>query len=129
MEAVLIKFTFSTFVGRTAIWLSAMVFSLSSIGFAASAPVVQNLSPIEQGISAPLRIANDADGNFYVTDMAAGGVLKYNTYGKLVTVLKTAVPPQGIAVTVDGRVIVSQNDAVAVLDPTGREISKLGQGS
>lgn len=94
---------------------------------AATAPLVQVLAPIITGVATPVRIAEDKSGNFYLTDPKAGGVLKFDKSGQLVTTF-TMKKPQGIAVTDSGDLVVSQGDVVTVMNSSGNEKFKLGKG-
>ncbi len=111
-----------------AISLAVLVISLSGISFAATAPAVTTLSPITAGMRMPLRTAVDpTTGNFYVTDQAVGGVLKYNSSGQLLATIQTPASPQGIALAADGSLLVAQGTAVAVIDQSGTVTGTFGQ--
>src|SRR5574340_219760 len=93
----------------------------------ASSPSISLYGPVTEGISSPVRIATDPLGSFYVTDPRGGGVLKYSSSGKLLKVMPTARPPQGVAIRADGNLIVSQGSFAAILDrDSGAEITRLG---
>ncbi len=107
-------------------WLARVTGSAS----AAVMPAVSTLSPMTEGISAPIRIAAGGTGSLYLTDPRAGGVLAFSGSGKLTQIIRTAKLPEGIAVDQSGNLLVSQGDYVSVLDPaTGSERSRLGQGA
>src|SRR5574340_654064 len=116
-------------IAQLVISLAIMVISLPVITFAASVPLVTALNPVSQGIRTPVKVAQDAAGNYYVTDPGSGGVLKYNSYGKQTQVIKTAGIPQGVAVAMNGNLLVSQGDFVAELNNNGNEVRRLGSGA
>lgn len=101
---------------------------LPGLARAAAAPLVQVLEPVSAGVSTPLRIASDRAGTLYLTDPRAGGVLKFTSSGLPVATFLVA-PPQGIAVTPSGDLIIGQDDSVIVLDPAGQEKFRLGKGA
>jgi len=103
------------------------VFILPAAGFALSKPQVQILESIRTGVISPVRIAEDREGNFYLTDPRAGGVLKFDRTGLLKTTF-TLNRPQGIAVTDAGDLIVGQGDSVSVMDSAGNTKFRLGKG-
>lgn len=96
---------------------------------AATAPNVAVLSPVTEGVSTPIRVAIDPVGNFYVTDPRGGGVLKYDSAGKLLQKIATGAPPLGIALTQGGNLVVGEGDAVVLMDRNGAELRKLGKGA
>lgn len=98
-------------------------------GSAATAPQVTVLPSIVDGVKTPVRLAEDATGNFFVTDPRGGGILKYNGSGKLLQLIPTSRPPQGVVVTSAGSLLVGQGDYVALLDQTGKELRRLGAGA
>lgn len=98
-------------------------------GSAATAPQVTVLPSIVDGVKTPVRLAEDATGNFFVTDPRGGGILKYNGSGKLLQLIPTPRPPQGVVVTSAGSLLVGQGDYVALLDQTGKELRRLGAGA
>jgi uncharacterized Zn-binding protein involved in type VI secretion len=89
---------------------------------AAVAPVVTTLSSITEGLSTPVRAAQDLLGNFYVTDPRGGGVLKFNNAGRLQKKI-SVVNPLGIAIASSGDLLVAQGGAVAVVNPVSGTIS------
>ncbi|AJE04785.1 Ig-like domain-containing protein [Geobacter pickeringii] len=109
--------------------LAFLVISLASAAVAAVAPVVVGQNPISEGMRSPLRVAVDSAGNSYVTDPLSGGVLKYDPFGHLTNLIKTALPPQGVALAADGSLLVGQGDYVAVISPAGVETGRLGVGA
>lgn len=108
--------------------LFVAVISLPGITSAAVAPKISTLTPVKRDMVAPVRIAMDSSGNYYVTDPRSRGVLKFNAYGRLVKTLPTAGVPLGVAVAANGNVIVTQGTYVSILDPDGVELAKLGSG-
>lgn len=117
---------FQKFIHVLALLLLA-VFIVPAAGSAASKPQVQILEPIRTAVITPVRIAEDQLGNFYLTDPKAGGVLKFDRAGVLLTTFALK-NPQGIAVTDSGDLIVGQGDTVSVLDPSGSVRFRLGRG-
>ncbi|WP_298268729.1 Ig-like domain-containing protein [Geobacter sp.] len=109
--------------------LAFLVISLATTSLAALAPVVVAQNPISEGMRSPLRVAVDSTGNSYVTDPLSGGVLKYNPFGHLTALIKTAHSPQGIAIAADGSLLVGQGDYVAILGADGTETGRLGTGA
>lgn len=98
-------------------------------GSAATVPQVTILPSIVDGVKTPVRLAEDAAGNLYLTDPRGGGILKYNGSGKLLQAFPTLRPPQGVAVTSTGSLLVGQGDFVSLLDATGKELRRLGAGA
>ncbi|SNB47394.1 Ig-like domain-containing protein [Geobacter sp. DSM 9736] len=109
--------------------LAAMITS-ASVAFAALPPEVAVLASTSEGLSTPVRMATDSAGNFYVTDPRQGGILKISHTGRLLKIVPTPKPPQGIAVTADARLVVTQGDFAAIIDGnTGVEVTRLGIGA
>ena len=83
----------------------------------------------------PLGLAFDADGNLYVTDLAAPArVLKFDATGKLLLTLGDGEGmsfPNGVAVDADGLVYVSDsnNGRLLVFGADGALLSKIGRGA
>lgn len=95
--------------------------------YGAVAPVVSTLSSISEGSITPVRVAADQYGNCYVTDPRGGGVLKYNSAGKLLqTITTTGRNVLGVALAQDGDILVSQGTSVAVYSATGVFKSSFG---
>lgn len=95
---------------------------------AATLPVVTSQGTIEQGLRTPTRLAVGADGTLYVADPANQGVLLFSAAGKLRQKIAVKGIPQGVALTANGRLLVSLKDSVAMFDSAGTEIGKLGTG-
>ena len=90
-------------------------------------PVVTPLPVFKEGTVTPTRLASDGLGNVYVTDPHAGGVLKFNSVGKLVQKIITAKEPDGIAIAQNGDLLVTQDNYVVALDRnTGSEKARFG---
>jgi len=117
-----------TFVS-VAILQTVLAISLAGVSFSATVPAVTVLSPVTKNVSSPLRVVIDQDGSYYVSDPRAGGVSKFNTYGRLVKSIKLPVPPLGVALTGSGSLLASQGDSVVVLDQNGVETGRLGSGA
>ncbi|MBT1075369.1 Ig-like domain-containing protein [Geobacter grbiciae] len=111
-----------------ALFLACLVISLTTVTFAAPAPTIQIQNPMVEGIRSPLRIASDSLGGVYVSDSLAKGVLKYDAVGHLAQIVKTAAPPQGVAVASGGTLLVGQGTYVSMYSAAGQEIGKLGSG-
>ncbi|MBT0652288.1 Ig-like domain-containing protein [Geomobilimonas luticola] len=108
---------------------AVLVISLTSTSSAATVPVVTVLSPVTRNVSSPVRIVLDQQGNYYVTDPRAGGVSKFNTYGRLMKSIPTPLPPLGVALNDQGNLVVTQGSYVVVLDQNGAELGRLGSGA
>ena len=109
--------------------LLAAVILLPLDSNAATSPVVSVLSPLTQGVRAPVRIALDAAGNIFVADQRVGGIVKYNTYGVQQMTISTGDAPNGLAFAQDGSLLVSQASAVVRYNAaTGQEIGRLAGG-
>ena len=122
----------TTVAGRV---LKVLVFSLAVAAIsrgeavmAAALPVVTGQGAIEQALRTPTGLALGAGGSLYVSDPANQGVLKFSVAGKLTQKLAVKGIPQGVAVTPDGRLLVSLKESVAIFDATGTEVGKLGAG-
>lgn len=105
------------------------VILLPLLSSAATSPVVSILSPLTQGVSAPVRIALDAAGNIYVADQGVGGIVKLNVYGVQQMTISTVDAPNGLAFAQDGTLLVSQASSVVRYDAaTGQEVGRLSGG-
>jgi hypothetical protein len=112
-----------------ALALAATAISLPVVSGAATSPSVTVLSPLVNGLRAPVKIALDADGNIYVADQRIRGVVKYNAYGEQLVVIRTATPPAGLAIAQDGSLLVSQGEAVVRYNvASGLETSRFTEG-
>lgn len=115
---------------RTFIPLIALVISLSAVSHAATAPSVTILTPpVTKNVGSPLRVVFDVNGDFWVADPRVGGVSKFDAQGNFIRTLKTQAPPQGIAISSDGSLLVSQVNSVVVLGQDGAELGRLGSGA
>lgn len=114
----------------SAVLLSAL-FCAFQVGTTHASPLPQAtpLSLVTEGVSSPIRVAVDLQGNLYLADPRGGGLLKYSSSGKLLQVIKTAKSPQGVALTPDGNLVVTQGNYAAIIDKNGTEISRLGIGA
>ncbi len=113
---------------RMAIWLGTLAISLAGVSHAATPPAVTILKPVTENLSAPLRLAFDPQGNYFVTDPRAGGVAKFSAAGQRVALLKTSAPPRAVAITSGGTLLVSHGTYVAMLDQNGTEVRRIGAG-
>ena len=95
---------------------------------AATLPVVTGQGAIVNALRTPTGLALGTGGSVYVSDTANQGVIKFSSAGKFVQKVPFKGVTQGIAVTSDGRLLVSLKDSVAIFDVTGKEIGKLGSG-
>ena len=112
---------------KVAFPLVALVFSLANFSFAATTPSITVLTPpVTKHLGAPLRMAFDPMGNFFVTDPRKGGVSKFDSRGQFLESVKTPVAPQGIAMNDRGNLLVSQGNSVLVMDQNGTERGHLG---
>lgn len=97
---------------------------------ATTVPDVTVLPVISEGSVTPARMAQRANGNIYVTDPHAEGVLVYSPVGKLVNKILTEKEASGIAFAKNGDLLVTQNTHVLVLNPdSGVEIQRFGVGT
>ncbi|MEI7818424.1 MAG: NHL repeat-containing protein, partial [Desulfuromonadales bacterium] len=116
-------------VALSVMTLVAAVISLPVVSLAATSPVVTVLSPLAQGLRAPVKVALDAGGNIYVADQRIGGVVRYDTYGTQLQTIRTSAIPSGITFAQDGTLLVSQASFVARYDvSTGLETGRLTGG-
>lgn len=112
---------------RMIFFLSCGLLALHSTAYSAVAPVVSTLSAITEGAATPVRVAADRSGNMFVTDPRGGGVLKYNSSGKLLQKISTTSNSLlGIAIAKNGDILVSQGAVVAVYSPSGTKLSEFG---
>lgn len=112
---------------KVAFPLVALVFSLANLSFAATAPTITVLTPpVTKHLGAPLRMAFDPTGNFFVTDPRTGGVSKFDSRGQFLDSVKTPAAPQGIAINDRGNLLVSQGDSVLIMDQGGTQLGHLG---
>lgn len=106
--------------------LLASVILLPLVSIAATSPIVTVLSPLTQGVRAPVRMALDAEGNIFVADQRVGGIVKFNAYGVQQMTIRTGNVPSGLAFALDGSLLVSQASSVVRYDAaTGQEIGRL----
>jgi len=121
---------FQKSLGRAAVLLAVLTpLVQASVAFAATVPVVTVLTPsVTEGVRAPLAIALDPRGYYFVADQRMAGISKFDLSGKLLQVLKVKGPVQGVALNDKGNILVSVGTAVAVLDPNGVQLSLLGKG-
>ncbi len=111
------------------ITLVASVISLPLASLAATSPTVAVLSPLVQGLRAPVKMAQDAVGNVYVADQRVGGIVRYDAYGVQLQTIRTAVAPGGLAFAQDGTLLVAQSTYVARYNvATGQEAGRLSGG-
>lgn len=109
--------------------LVTAVISLPVVSLAATSPAVSVLSPLTQGLRAPVKMVMDAEGSVYVADQRVGGVVKINAYGTQLLTMRTAAAPSGLAFAQDGTLLVSQADFVARYSiATGVELGRLSGG-
>ncbi len=115
--------------------LKVLVFSLvvaaisrGEAAMAATLPVVTGQGAIEQALRTPTALALGTGGALYVADPANQGVLKFSATGKLTQKVSVKGIPQGVAVTADGRLLVSLKESVSIHNAAGTEIGKLGAG-
>lgn len=129
MNSIHIKYT-----GCLMVLLCTMVISLVGNVYATPAPVVATLEPIMDSLRTPVKMALDNDGSIYVADPRSGGIVVLNQYGQAQKVIPTPKSPSSVALLNNynsipgGKILVGQDDFVAVLDKDGVEIAKLGSG-
>ena len=93
--------------------------------FSATSPLVNQLTPLSDGFSTPVRMARDPFGGLYVSDTRAGGVLAYDAAGKFSQKISVA-NPLGVAIANNGDLLVSQGTSVAVFGANGVKKSQFG---
>ena len=109
--------------------LVAAAISLPAVSFAATSPTSSVLSPMTQGLRVPVKMVLDSEGNVYVADQRAGGIVKLNVYGVPQLTIRTAVAPAGLAFAQDGTLLASQPTFVARYNvTTGQEVGRLAGG-
>ncbi len=107
--------------------LTVAVISLPMTAGAAARPVVNVLTPVTEMVRTPVRVTAVSDGGFYVTDPRNSAVLRYDASGKLIQVIKTPGIPQGVAVMLDGNLVVTQGSTVSVIDrASGLQVRQIG---
>jgi hypothetical protein len=109
--------------------LAAVAISRGGVVLAATLPVATLQSSVEKELRTPTHLVVGADGSLYVSDPANRGVLKFNSAGKLLQKIVVKGIPHGVAVTADGRLLVSQKETVSIHDAAGTEIGRLGAGA
>jgi len=113
-------------IGLTSVLLFGLVL-VSRTAHSAIAPLVSPLTSISDGVSSPLRLASDQSGALYVTDPRGGGILMYRNDGTLLKAIPTASKPLGIAIALNGDLLVSQGTSVVVLNKTsGTQTTQFG---
>lgn len=109
--------------------LVAAVISLPVASYAATSPTAVALTPLTQGLRAPVKIALDVDGNIYVADQRVRGIVKYNAYGEQLSVIRTSAAPSGLAVAQDGSLLVGQGAFVVRYNiASGLEVARFSDG-
>ena len=103
--------------------LSAAVISLPAISHAATSPSVAVLSPLVEGLRAPVKMVLDTTGNMYVADQRVRGVVKLDPQGKPLLTISTASIPTAVAVALDGSLLVAQSTVVVRYNATSGEES------
>lgn len=96
---------------------------------AATLPVIATQGGIEKALRTPTGLAVDRNGDLYVSDPANRGVLRFTAAGKLAQSIAVRGVPEGIALTGDGRLLVSLGTAVAIYDAAGTQVGQLGAGA
>ena len=109
--------------------LLVMMLILPGLTYGVDMPKVTVMTSLSEGMVFPTRLAMDAAGNSYVADSRGRAILKYNQTGNLLLTIRTSTPVAGVAVTADGKIVVSQGDFVAILDASGTETGRLGKGA
>jgi len=96
---------------------------------------VATLEPIIDSLRTPVKMALDNDGSIYVADPRSGGIVVLNQYGQAQKIIPTPKSPCSVALLNNynsipgGKILVGQDDFVAVLDKDGVEVAKLGSGA
>ena len=109
--------------------LLAIMLILPGLTYGVDAPNATVLTPWSKGMAFPARLAMDTAGNSYVGDARGRTVLKFDPNGNLRLTIRTSTPVAGVAVTSDGKIVVSQGDSVVIYGRTGKEVGWLGKGA
>ncbi len=100
---------------------------LSNTVYSAVSPLVSILPSITDGSRTPVRLAGDKSGFIYVTDPRSGGVQKYDGSGNLLNTFPTSRNMYGVAIDLNGNLLVSQGTSITVLNSsTGAVIAQFG---
>ena len=95
--------------GFQAVMLSGVVlFGTVVAGLAATVPTATPQTPYQGLFRSPTRVAQDTNGNLYVTDSRAGWVVKLNTNGTPVATNTVLNKPLAVAVGNQGLVYVGE---------------------
>lgn len=109
--------------------LSTVVISLPVISHAATSPSVAVLSPLVEGLRAPVKMVLDSTGNMYVADQRVRGVVKLDPQGKPLLTIRTASIPTAVAIAQDGSLLVAQAAVVVKYNAvSGEESGRLVGG-
>ena len=98
---------------------------------AVQVPQLERLGQIKAGLRVPSRIDVDAAGNLYVADSRLQQVVKFDRFGRQVTLFtQVEASGAGLAVNADGsRIYVAANDKVVVYAAGGELVGYLGRGT
>lgn len=124
----------------TRVWINICLLAALSLTFgviwpdsatAKSAPQLQRLGQVKDGLRVPARIDVDAAGNLYVADSRLQLVVKFDRFGRQLTQFaQVKISGAGLAVNANGsRVYVAAYDKVAVYAAAGELVGYLGQGA
>lgn len=117
-------------VGCAALLLAMFAsFSPTTTAMAGTAPVSTVLTPpMYENLAAPVSIALDPRGFYYVADPRKGAVNKFDLSGKLLQTFRLSSAPRAVALDNSGNLLVSLGTSVALVDPQGAQQLLLGSG-
>lgn len=93
---------------RVVLLIEIVLFGTVMAGLGATAPTGTPQTPYERLFRSPTRVAQDPNGNLYITDSRAGRVVKLNTNGVAVATNSLLNKPLGVAVGNQGLVYVGE---------------------
>lgn len=97
--------------------ISAGFLFAAGLSSAALPPIVAPLTPVGDGLATPARLAFDRFGVIHVADPRQGGIVRLTLDGlptPLQPLIKTDLPPLGVAVAPNDDLLVTQGESVAL---------------
>jgi len=107
-----------------------LLFVVPCLAASVEPPQALHLYSFSEGLHTPMRIAMDAEGNAYVTDVREHRVCVLDADGNLLRYVYGMQSPLGVAVDSQGRLYVGDQEtgSVTVFTPEGTSTGKLGTG-